>query len=202
MSDLLACQGCDLLIDISELQENCTARCPRCDLFLTRQRPDAITRVLAYTCAAAILLVIANCFSFMSLAAGGLESAMTLPETALELFRYGMPYLAVLVGAFIIVIPALIVLLLLGVSLPLYRGRSSRWLKFSAHWIFVIYNWSMVEVFTIGVIVSLVKLTSLASIELGISFWAYAAFSVCFSLALGTLDRFQCWQMIEQLETR
>ena len=58
----------------------------------------------------------------------------------------------------------------------------------------------MVEVFLIGVVVSLVKLAQLASVQLGLSFWAYAAFSITFTLALTTLDRFQCWQMIERLQ--
>jgi paraquat-inducible protein A len=59
----------------------------------------------------------------------------------------------------------------------------------------------MVEVFIIAVIVSLVKIASLATVVLGISFWAYAAFSICFTLALVTLDRYQCWEMIEALDT-
>ena len=58
----------------------------------------------------------------------------------------------------------------------------------------------MVEVFLIGVVVSLVKLAQLADMQLGFSFWAYVAFSVSFTLALTTLDRFQCWQKIEQLQ--
>jgi paraquat-inducible protein A len=56
----------------------------------------------------------------------------------------------------------------------------------------------MVEVFLIGVVVSLVKLASLAEVQLGISFFAYTAFSITFTLAVTTLDRFQCWQMIDE----
>ncbi len=48
--------------------------------------------------------------------------------------------------------------------------------------------------------VSLVKLASLADVELGLSFWAYAAFSISFTLALTTLDRFQCWREIEEMQ--
>ncbi len=58
----------------------------------------------------------------------------------------------------------------------------------------------MVEVFTIGVIVSLVKIAAMATVVLGISFWAYVAFSILFTFAVASLDRFQCWEMIEKLE--
>ena len=57
----------------------------------------------------------------------------------------------------------------------------------------------MVDVFFIGVLVSLVKIAQMATIHMGISFWAYAAFSVLFILALSNLDRFQCWRRIEAL---
>jgi paraquat-inducible protein A len=60
----------------------------------------------------------------------------------------------------------------------------------------------MVEVFLIGVIVSLVKIAAMATVVLGISFWAYVAFTICFTLALSNLDRYQCWHLIEQLSKR
>ena len=57
----------------------------------------------------------------------------------------------------------------------------------------------MAEVFLIGVIVSLVKIAAMATVEMGISFWAYAAFTICFTLAISNLDRVQCWSEIERL---
>jgi paraquat-inducible protein A len=50
------------------------------------------------------------------------------------------------------------------------------------------------------VIVSLVKIAAMATVVLGISFWAYAAFSILFTFAVASLDRYQCWQLIEELE--
>ena len=63
-------------------------------------------------------------------------------------------------------------------------------------------HWVMAEVFIIGVIVSLVKIATMATVTLGLSFWAYAAFSVCFALAVATVDRYQVWEQIEALEAR
>jgi paraquat-inducible protein A len=40
----------------------------------------------------------------------------------------------------------------------------------------------------------------MADVELGFSFWAYTAFSVCFTLALTTIDRYQCWRKIEEVQ--
>jgi paraquat-inducible protein A len=55
----------------------------------------------------------------------------------------------------------------------------------------------MVEVFVIGVIVSLVKIGHMATVVLGLSFWSYVAFSVCFTAAMASLDRLEVWREIE-----
>ena len=57
----------------------------------------------------------------------------------------------------------------------------------------------MVEVFFIGVLVSLVKVGHMATVVMGLSFWAYAVFSGFFVLSLSGLDRAQCWRRIEAL---
>ena len=200
MSKLIACHGCDLLVDVSELEHGNRANCPRCSYFLTRYQQDAMSRVLAYTITSLVLLGLALSFPFLSFASSGLESVMTLRSAPLSLFNYGMPELAIMVGLFIIYLPLLILLLLLSLSLPLLLGWRVSWLKLATRGIFTLQNWAMVEVFIIGVIVSLVKIAAMADVELGLSFWAYAAFSICFTLALVSLDRFQCWEMIEALE--
>ena len=200
MKKLIACHGCDLLIDLEGLEVGARADCPRCGHFLMRYQRDPMAHVLAYSIAAIVLLLLANAFPFLSFSASGLESVMTLGETPGALAGYGMPLLAAIVGAFIIFIPAVVLLLLVAFSLPLMLGKWTPWLRPVARGIFTLQNWSMVEVFTIGVIVSLVKIAALATVELGISFWAYVAFSICFTLAVVALDRFQCWELIEQLE--
>lgn len=197
-SQIIACHGCDLLVDVSRLPDGGRADCPRCGHFLTRFRADAVPRALAYALTAAVLLVISNSFSFLSMSASGLESSMTLPRTALELYENGMWDLAILVAAFIIVVPAMLLVLVLAICLPLALGKSAPWLLGAARLFYGAQEWSMVEVFLIGVVVSLVKLASLAEVELGVSFFAYAAFSITFTLALTTLDRFQCWRLIDE----
>jgi len=196
----IACHGCDLLVDVSDLTDGQAASCPRCGGFLTRVRADTYSRVLAFSSSALILLVLANSYSFLAFSASGLESVMTLAQTPGALWQYGLPEMAVIVAAFIIIIPAVVLMLLIFLCLPLSLNRHQPWLVPVAKAIFLSQNWAMVEVFIIGVIVSLVKIAHMATVVLGISFWAYAAFSICFMLAISSLDRFQCWEHIGELE--
>ncbi|MBV1916259.1 MAG: paraquat-inducible protein A [Pseudomonadales bacterium] len=198
-SNYLACPSCDLIFDISSLKTGDTARCTGCNHFLTTHRKGELEHVAAFVSSAIIFLMIACSFPFMAFQANGLESTMTLPETAFILWDYKMYLLAFLIAAFIIVLPAVILISIMSVTIALLLKRKHPWLNTVARSIFTIKNWCMVEVFFIAVLVSLVKITRMATIEMGLSFWAYAIFSVLFVLTISRLDRFQYWRRIEML---
>jgi len=114
-------------------------------------------------------------------------------------FRVVLRRVAFLVAAFIILIPAAVLILNVVLVGALMTQRPYAFLPQLGRLIFTLQNWSMVEVFFIGVLVSLVKIAGMATVVLDISFWAYAAFSIVFTLAVSSLDRFQCWNRIEAL---
>lgn len=197
----IGCLECDLLVSLAPLAPRERAKCPRCGHLLTTHSPDGVTRSLAFALASAVLLALALSFPFLSLQASGLEQVMTLPRSAWELWQGGYPPIAVLVMGPIIAIPAMMIATLVALLVPLSRGMPASWLVPAGRLLFFLNPWSMVEVFVIGVIVSLVKIGSMATVILGISFWAYVAFALCFTAALTNLDRFQLWQRIEELST-
>ncbi len=193
----VACPGCDLLLEINVLSDGSRAACPRCNHTLTRHIHDGYNKVLAYSVAGLILLVLASSYPFLSFAVAGLESEMTLINTPGALWRYGMPGIGALVATFIILLPALTLLMSGAVAAALLTGRRYTWLVPCARFIFLWQGWAMAEVFIIGVIVSLVKLATMATVVLGVSFWCYGAFTLCLIVALSNLDRYRCWEDIE-----
>jgi len=195
----IACPSCDLMFDVSTLNDGETARCSRCQHFLTIYRADELNRVMAYTVSALILLIMACSYPFLQLESGGLLSMMTLPETASKLWHYDMQGLALIVATFIIFLPAFILILILALVGALIMEWHYSWLRPVGRLIYTLQNWAMVDVFFIGVLVSLVKVAGMASMSMGISFWAYAVFSVLYILSVYGLDRVQCWHRIEAL---
>jgi paraquat-inducible protein A len=197
-----ACLQCDLLLPRPTLGPGERASCPRCGAHLAAVPRDGLLRPFAFCSSAVVLLVIAVSFPFLSMKAGGLENAMTLPESGIALYRHGMVMLSIVVMAAILFIPTAILGLALALVGQLMRGRPAPWLAPVARLIFGLATWSMVEVFVIGVIVSLVKLASMADVVLGISFWSYAVFSLCLTAALSSLDRDYVWREIERTRAR
>ncbi len=194
-----ACLECDLFVTVPTLSEGERADCPRCRSRLTARPRDGLLRSLAFAVSAALFLAGAITFPFLSLKAGGLENVMTLPQVAVELYRNDSQVVAGLVMAFILVLPALLIGAVMALLIPLARGRNAPWLVPAGRLIFALSPWSMVEVFVVGAIVSLVKLASMADVVLGLSFWSYAAFSVCLTGALASLDRLYVWDAIERV---
>ena len=94
---------------------------------------------------------------------------MTLPRSALELYRDGYPTIAVLVLGPIVGIPALMLATLVALVVPLRAGRNAPWLVGAGRLLFLLSPWSMVEVLLIGVLVSLVKIGAMATVVLGIA---------------------------------
>ncbi len=156
---------------------------------------------MAFAVAAAVFLLLANIFPFLSLETKGLESEMTLPKSIIDLYESGYSTIATLVLAFILLIPALVMGLVTALAVPLALGKNRPWLQPSARFLYMLNTWSMAEVFIIGVIVSLVKIGQMATVIIGISFWAYAAFTICFTAAVSSLDRLEVWDEIERLSS-
>ncbi len=195
----IGCIECDLLVAVEPLDPGERARCPRCGHLLTANNDDGMTRSLAFAVAAAVLLALSMAFPFLSLKASGIEQVMTLPGTAYELHAGGYTSVAVLVMAPIIAVPALMITALMALLLPVRAGKKVAWLVPTGRFLFFLNPWSMVEVFVIGVIVSLVKIGAMATVVIGIAFWSYSAFALCFMAALTNLDRVQLWERIEEL---
>ena len=199
-SATVACLECDLLVDMPELEPGEKGQCPRCRSSIASMPHDGLRRALAYALAAAVLLVIANLYPFLSFGASGLEKTMTLPQSAGELYDQGNELLAALVLSFIVVAPGLLTLGLIALLTPLVAGLRIHGLRYLGRAVFVLGPWSMVEVFLIGVLVSFIKIAALAKVVLGLSFWAFIGFVVCLTAALASYSPFSVWNAIERSE--
>lgn len=151
---------------------------------------------------ASVFLFLANMLPFLSFKAKGHEKVMTLFEAALELYEYGSILLAAFVLMFIIIAPAIFLFSIIWVLTPfVLKGECAKWSVDFGKLIFHTTPWSMAEVFLIGVLVSMVKIASLATVELGLSFWSYAGFTIFITLTMTSLDSRQFWNAIEKADS-
>ena len=195
----VGCPECDLLGTVGLLSPGERAKCARCGCVLSVCFEDPYARAWSYSVAALVVLAIAFSFPFLSISAAGVTNSMTLVQTVFYLAQYGADAIAVLVSLFVILVPLIMLTFMVVLATVLRAERFHPLLLAPTRWLFHLNAWAMVEVFAIGVIVSLVKLAAMAKVSLGISFWAYLAFTLLFLLAFSSMDRQSVWRDIERL---
>ena len=198
-SELIACHECDLLQRRVRLSQGASARCRRCDAVLYRDLPNGIERALAYTVAALLLFVIANAYPIVGLEVQGNRQVASLYDTLHTLWRDGREDVALLVGFTTMATPAIQIGLMFYLLFPLRFNRLTHGavpvLRFLGH----VHPWSMMEVFLLGILVSLVKLEHLAEVHTGIALWAFGALIPILVAAGSNFNVDEIWQKVEEL---
>ena len=108
-------------------------------------------------------------------------------------------YLAAIVFASIVVIPAMLLCGVIYVTSSIHLGRLLPGARTCLRGTIALAPWNMAEIFLIGILVSFIKIVSLADIELGLSFWAYALFTLGVVFVTLFFDRRTLWSRLDAL---
>lgn len=197
MDLMMACHECDLIHRIQPPAEGEIARCSRCGATLYRHKRNSLERTLALTMAGTVLFVLANSFPFLSMKIGAQVQESTLFTGIRELYAQGMWEIAVLVLLTTIVVPFLQLTGILYVLLPIKFNRKPPMLATVFRLIQKLQPWSMMEVFMLGILVSVVKLAAMASMIPGISLFAFLALIFVLAASAASLDPHLVWERVE-----
>jgi len=192
-----ACPFCDSLYESVSINEGEAARCRRCSHVIYQNRPASLARALCFSVSALILLVVAQCLPFLTLDAAGLQRQLTLANSSTALIRSGAPVLGGSVILFTMIAPLSLILGMIYVVLPLLTGHSAPLASHVVKWIYRTEPWNMVEVYLLGVLVSILKLAQVADVSINAGFASFAGVMICIAAALAAIDRRELWDRIE-----
>jgi paraquat-inducible protein A len=182
--DTVVCGGCDAVYRRTPLKPLDVARCARCGTELDRHPGAQQRRILPLTVASLIMFAIANAFPIVEIELQGLRSQTTLVGAVLALGREGMSPVALLVLATTILFPLLQLCILAYLLVPLSQGRRPAGFALLVRGIQSLRPWGMIEVFLLGVLVAVVKLSSMATVMPGPALWAFVALTVLLTAVL------------------
>ena len=174
-ADIVACPDCDLLQRMPVLPPGGTARCSRCGLELGSFKPGSLDRSMALSVASLIAFLLANVEPLMGVSIGGRTSSTTILGGVQAMWLQGEKVTSVLVALFVVVAPALEIVFMLAILLASRRPPAPRWVGALLRWTGLSGVWSMVGVMMLGILVSLVKIASLATVEPGVGIFAVGA---------------------------
>ena len=195
ITDAIVCEGCDAVYRRAPLRPREVARCPRCGTELERHPGEQQRRILPLTLASLIMFAIANLFPIAEIELRGLRSQTTLAGAVVALAAEGMSPVALLVLATTIAFPLLQLCILVWLLAPLARQQRPPGFAWLVRVMQSLRPWGMIEVFLLGVLVAIVKLSSMATVLPGPALWAFMALTVLLTAVLSFNPR-AFWEMV------
>jgi paraquat-inducible protein A len=192
---LVVCEQCGMAHRWRALPSGAVARCVRCDASLGHSHRFQLPTVLALTVTAAVAYCIGISTDVLSLEFRGAVHAATLPQAIGATWDEGQEIIAAVAALTALVAPALFIALRLYILVPLMSGRVPRGFALCVRVLHQASRWNMVEVFTIGVLLSLVRLSSLADAAPGPGLFALGAVTVLFAAIESAGTKHLWWQV-------
>jgi paraquat-inducible protein A len=196
---LAACQTCGLL---SHGQDG--SRCPRCATHLHSRKPYSISRTWSLLIAAMVLYVPANLLPMMHTSALFGSQSDTIMSGIAYFWNSGSWYLALIIFFASILVPMLkmigLLVLLVSVQLRLRWQQDQRTRLYRL--IDVIGRWSILDIYVVAIIVTLVRFGVLGSVEPGAGAAAFGAVVVLTLLAAMSFDPRLIWDASEHTDGR
>ncbi|MFI3138336.1 MAG: paraquat-inducible protein A [Methylococcaceae bacterium] len=201
---LLRCHNCGYITTAPPVNADNTSaagtldHCPRCDGELHARLPNSFQRTAALLCSAFILYIPANIFPIMIVTKFGVPEPHTIISGIVALINGGMIPIATLVFIASVLVP---LIKMLGLSILLWAvqhrwQRNLRLLTVVYRLIAFVGRWSMLDIFMISILVSIVSSEALEQVLAGPAATAFAAVVVLTMLAANSFDPRLLWDRL------
>jgi paraquat-inducible protein A len=196
------CPECDLLLNRRAIPDQHEAHCPRCGSTLISSKHHSIEWTLALAIAGLILFFPANLFPILTLKTLGFSQSETIFSSVKALYDSQLFMVAALVLMAAIIIPLMKILLMIYLSTCLLLHKPAPLLAWAMRSYQQLDSWGMLEIYMLGILVSIVKLIDVADVTPGIGLYSLTGLIIATLLSSTQLDRHRFWRRIEQLEKR
>lgn len=194
----IACTHCGTLEDLPPLTGGAVAICPTCDSRLERTNGRSITAALACAGATFVLLFPANLLPLMKVSMLGMTRTSRLGSGAFALWDHQWVIVAVLVGAFAVILPFARFGMLTTVLTLVRIGRRPHWLGRLFRWSMHLDQWAMPDVFLIGCAVGYGRLEAVLPVTIGAGGVCLIFAAMLCMLSRASLDARTVWRAIAE----
>lgn len=196
--DLIACHECDALLRKPHHAQQINTRCPRCAALLFRSSATRLDLIAALAVAALITFLIAQGFPIVELDLNGTTSQTTLIGAIGVLWNDGMELVAVAVFCSTFLFPLVELVALLYVLMPVRSGVVPPAFDLVLRTIQFVRPWGMVEVLMLGILVTIVKMTSLARVVPEAALFAFGGLTLMLAVVV-MFDPRALWDIADAL---
>lgn len=194
---MTACAECDLLVEEVDLPSGGESLCPRCGHVLQEGYPDSVLHALILSIVGLVMFGPAIGLPLLSMSSAGLRNDASLAQAIIALGGSGLWEVATLVAICALIAPLFNVWLMFTVSVVLQLGGHPAWMPSLLRLNHTVQEWSMPEVFLMGILVSAVKLKDLAHLLPGVGLYCFVCVMLCVLLLDTIIDQHELWQAYE-----
>jgi paraquat-inducible protein A len=198
MPAVIVCPACDLAHRRGAPPARGRNECVRCHASLQRPQNRPVETAIALGVCALVLLILGNVYPLVVMHVNGASRETTLVGAALGLYDQDYKTLAGLVLLTTVIAPLSQILALLYLLIPLWRRRRAPGQSAVFRLLLAVRRWSFMEVFMLGALVALVRLSNYAHVLPGIALWSCALLMISLSALTSVTSPEQFWAWVEQ----
>ncbi|MES2742495.1 MAG: paraquat-inducible protein A [Pseudomonadota bacterium] len=197
--DLISCHDCGTLHRKRALRPRERACCIRCSATLYRGTSADLGRIIAITLGALLVYLIAQCCTIVELEFSGMTSSATLLGAIGVLWAEQMQVVALMVLLFTVLFPLVELGALLYIAVGLRAGRRLPGFHGLLRAVQTARRWGMTEVLLIGILITVIKMTSLAEVVPKPGLFAFGALTLMLAVAM-SFDPRLLWEWGDRLD--
>jgi paraquat-inducible protein A len=196
-AELVICSYCDTVHRRADAPSRKALRCVTCSSPLYHGTTD-LWAMLAVTVTATVSFLVANALPLLTLTSQGQQTRATLWRAIAASYNSQLPFVATTLSLTLIIAPAVELGLLLWVLVPLCLGTRPLGFVPTMAILRVLRPWRMIEVFFLGVIVAVVKLSALATAVPGWGLFGIGVMTLALA-ALSSFDQAAMWRRADEV---
>lgn len=195
-----ACPDCDLLYHEVELKPGQKSRCSRCGTTLRVPIADSLNKTFALSLTGLLLYIPAITMPIMTISVVGLEGKGSVIESMSVMLKTGYPFVGTMVFLVGILFPLVKLALLFWVALFLKIDRIPQYLASIFRTYKHLSEWGMVEVYMLGILVSIIKMHSMGALDFNLGFFCFFALCLVTVASSVVVDDHAFWKRFDLQE--
>ena len=195
---LLACPECDLLMANVPAGEGETLTCPRCGTTLHRYKKDSINRTIAHCLAGLFLYFPAMLLPLMTFQTLGMSETANIIQSIITYYRQEYYLVTLMVFFSAVLFPFLKLSFGLMVALLIKMRKFPAFLPHLFRFYIHLEDWAMVEVYLLGIMVTVIKMYYTTDISYGLGFYCFTALVLATMGTTDVLDKRLFWDLLER----
>ena len=199
---LVICKKCHTLHKKIKIHKDTKALCSYCNTVIYRHTKHLYRTTLALTITALIFLTVALLFDIITINVNGIYKSLNLQSLFIMVFQQGYYLVGIMLLFLIVIFPLTILISMIILLILIEMKKAGYMVKRLLILIAKLQHWSMLDIFFISILVSMVKLFAYAQIELEVSFFAFMLLLILDIVIIKKISFNELWILYEKVYLR